>query len=252
MNTSKGLQEKWVQDGVWHKVDSLGHEALSEFVTAQLLKNCVQLPPTFVNYEICKLDDGRIACRSKDFLQQGEMYISLERLYAAKMQGASLAKVLSTMEDVTQRIKHTVEFVERNTGLNKFGSYLTFLLDLDALLLNEDRHTHNIGIVYDTKTDSYRVSPIFDNGLALLADHNDYHGDVYMDIEKVHAKPFSQSFDEQVDCAESLYGQQLQLNQFRNIFPIIDRCKMFYDDDLVERIKTALREQHRKYRYFGN
>lgn len=55
------------------------------------------------------------------------------------------------------------------TGMKNFGAYLGRLLTIDALFLNEDRHTHNIAVLCDDLGE-FHYCPIFDNGVALLSD----------------------------------------------------------------------------------
>ena len=72
------------------------------------------------------------------------------------------------------------------------------MLEIDAFFLNEDRHTNNIAVLYDTETEQYSPSPLFDQGLCLFADiSNDYPLDLPMDVcmERIEAKPFSSDFD---------------------------------------------------------
>lgn len=45
------------------------------------------------------------------------------------------------------------------TGLQEFGIYMNKLLTIDALFLNEDRHTHNIAVLMNGKGD-YAYCPI--------------------------------------------------------------------------------------------
>ena len=52
------------------------------------------------------------------------------------------------------------------TGLENFGVYLSRLLTIDALFLNEDRHMHNIAVLRDG-TGGYHYCPVFDNGCAI-------------------------------------------------------------------------------------
>lgn len=47
---------------------------------------------------------------------------------------------------------------------------MTLLLEVDAFFLNEDRHFHNIAVIYNDKTEEFRYCPIFDNGGALFSD----------------------------------------------------------------------------------
>lgn len=105
------------------------------------------------------------------------------------------------------------------TGIQNFGAYLTAMLEIDAFFLNEDRHTNNIAVLYDTETEQYSPSPLFDQGLCLFADiSNDYPLDLPMDVcmERIEAKPFSSDFDTQLDAAEELYGIQLH-------FPLLQK-----------------------------
>ena len=48
-----------------------------------------------------------------------------------------------------------------------FGIYMSKMLTIDALFLNEDRHTHNIAVLTNDKNE-FRLAPIFDNGLSLF------------------------------------------------------------------------------------
>ena len=88
------------------------------------------------------------------------------------------------------------------------GKYLTAILELDCLTLNEDRHTNDLAVLRDEETKEFRLCPIFDNGLSLLSDLNDYPltDDLYTCIERVKAKPFDRDHAEQMAVAEELYG----------------------------------------------
>ena len=102
----------------------------------------------------------------------------------------------------------------RISDLADFGSSMSKLLTIDALFLNEDRHTHNIAVLLDN-AGRYHYCPVFDNGAALLSDTTmDYpmSSDLNELIEKPTAKTISQSFDEQLDIAEQLYGQHIQFS----------------------------------------
>lgn len=57
---------------------------------------------------------------------------------------------------------------------------------IDAVLLNEDRHTNNYGIVYNKTTNKYRVSELFDFGLSLFEHDMQYSNMSYpIAIQKV-------------------------------------------------------------------
>ena len=94
--------------------------------------------------------------------------ITLERLFS-NFFGKSLYQSIYQMDGAEQRAEFLVEQVKRMTGLTEFGAYLCKLLTIDALFLNEDRHTHNIAVLLDPDG-KYHYCPIFDNGAALLSD----------------------------------------------------------------------------------
>ena len=55
-----------------------------------------------------------------------------------------------------------VEQVERVTKLPDFGAYMNKLFTIDAVFLNEDRHTHNIAILMN-QDGKFAYCPIFDS-----------------------------------------------------------------------------------------
>lgn len=56
--SSKGNQEKWLDSGIWYKLDQFGYEALAEVFTSQLLEYSnmeAAFPFTFVRYQMERL-----------------------------------------------------------------------------------------------------------------------------------------------------------------------------------------------------
>ena len=253
-HTSKGDQPKWERGGRWYKADHMGYEALSEVVISALLRwsnvpDFVSYQPIWIHYQERKLR----GCVSKNFRGKQEMLVPLERLHRAYEGGRGLAATLACFPDAAERIRYTVDFIERTTGLAEAGAYLTMLLELDAFFLNEDRHTNNLAVIRNEKTMEFRYCPVFDNGLALLSDLNDYSldQDIYDCIGRVHAKPFSGFFEEQVDAAEELYGMQLHFSfSKKEISRELEFAGELYDEKIRRRAEQVLVEQMRKYRIF--
>ena len=189
---------------------------------------------------------------SRDFLKEGEILIPLEKLYR-RYTGESLAVKLAGFSKVTERIQYLTEQVEKITKLKNFGSYLTAMLEIDAFFLNEDRHTNNIAVIYQEETQQYALSPLFDQGLCLLADVKmDYPLELPLEacLEHIEAKPFSADFDEQLEAAEALYGIQLQFHfSFKEVQRELDQIAEGYSDAVRERVEQLLRQQIRKYAY---
>lgn len=251
-HTSKGNQPKWHINNKWYKADHMGYEALAEYVVSELLKK--SNIHNFVVYDLVEIKyDNKISngCVSDNFREDYEMLVPIEKLHRQYF-GKGLADVLSDKESIEDKIKYTVNFIEKITGLENVGEYFATVLAVDAFFLNEDRHTNNIAVIRNEKTKNYRFAPIFDNGLSLLSDTNDYilDCDVYENIKKVNAKPFDRSFDEQLNAVEEFYGSQLKFKFTRtDIYNIIDALKNVYDEKIVERVEQVLFQQMRKYQY---
>lgn len=151
----------------------MGYEALAEYVISELLKK--SNVSNFVSYELVKINyDNKdfVGCVSENFKEDYEMLIPLEKLHRQYF-GFGLADAIAK-GSVNEKIAYTVKFIEDITGLKNVGEYFSHLLAVDAFFLNEDRHTNNIAVIRNEKTLEYRFTPIFDNGLSLLADTNDY------------------------------------------------------------------------------
>lgn len=250
-HTSKGDQPKWQVRGKWYKADHMGCEALAEILVSRLLaKSNVR---DFVDYNpvLIRCHDRNLAgCVSTNFRDKNEMLIPLERLHRAYRGGKGLAAELAALPSVRERIQYTVDFIEKTARLTGVGAYLTTVLELDAFFLNEDRHTNNLAVVRNEQTQKFRLCPVFDNGLGLLSDLNDYPpgADIYTCIDKVHAKPFSASFDEQVEAANELYGSFLKFSFDRHdVSEILKTMEGLYSDNLLRRAERVVFEQMRKY-----
>ena len=249
-HTSKGDQPKWQLDGKWYKADHMGYEALAEVLVSQLLKQ--SNVPDFVEYEPVLIQyQGKETpgCVSKNFRRKDEMLVPFERLHRA-YKGRGLAAALGGINEPRERIRYTVDFIEQTTGLTGMGEYLTLLLELDSFFLNEDRHTNNLAVIRNEKTKEFRLCPIFDNGLALLSDLNDYplDKDVYDCIRRVRAKPFDMDFDVQVEATEELYGSQLKFSFARHDIPkMLDAVRELYSSTVIARVEQTVYEQMRKY-----
>ena len=252
-NSSKGNQLKWRHGDIWYKADYAGYEGLAEYMVSGLLYYSNLRPEEYVVY---KTETIRYrhqifnGCKSPNFLPSGNQFLTLERLFH-QAYGESLYVLTFKISDVKERLSFLVEMAERLTGLSNLGSYFSKLLTLDALFLNEDRHLHNIAFLLDGK-ENYSPSPIFDNGASLLSDlQMDYpaDGDLYEMIDSVKAKTVSGSFEEQLDAAESLYGQNLHFTfGEKEISELLEKDPV-YDAQIKNRVLRILLEQRRKYSY---
>jgi len=267
-HSSKGNQLKWKQDDRWIKADCAGYESVAEVLISRLMDfttlGKADALCSYVRYfpvELLLGERRMTGCVSENFLATDCEIITLEHLHL-RFTGQGLAKRLSGIGSTKEKIKYTVDFVERITGIDNFGQYIALMMEIDAFYLNEDRHTNNIAILYDNKCEKYMLCPMFDNGMALLSDtKGDYpfeekqsDATVISLMNKVRAKPFSESFDDQMEASAELYGNFWGFELSRNDFlkraeHIIAETGLQYDDRLKERLLIILRQQSRKYAY---
>ena len=253
-HTSKGDQRKWKIGDRWYKADYMGYESLAEVLVSHFLERS-NLRYPFVRYQLVQIEyaeEQLNACQSQNFLMQNEILVPLEKLYR-QYTGESLATKMAEFAEPSERIQYLVEEVEKITGINDFGKYITAVLEIDAFFLNEDRHTNNLAVVYSENTKQYSFSPIFDQGLCLFADTRlDYPLRLSLEecMKKIQAKPFSTDFDEQLDAAEALYGVQVQFDfSMKDLENEIPRLTEKYSPVICERIQQLMRQQFRKYKY---
>lgn len=251
--SSKGNQLKGCVDHIWYKTDFMGYEGLVEYVISRLLEKSTLTKDEFVLYEteeICYRKQRFPGCKSGDFLPEGWQLITLERLFHSHY-NESFYMNIYRIADHTERLKYLVDCVKIITGLDRFGKYMSKLMTIDAMFLNEDRHMNNIAVLLDD-TGKYHYCPFFDNGVALLSDTKmDYPmtGDVLEMIDEVSAKTFCSDFDEQLDVAEELYGQHMKFRfTMEDVREILDKEKL-YDEEIKKRVFQIISDRHRKYRY---
>lgn len=260
-NSSKGNQLKWKKDDIWYKADQNGYEGLAEYFISELLRetNIDQ----FVHYDMCQVEYNQFVyngCSSQNFLAEYETLITLPRLFQAYL-NEDLINECERL-DYTEKdcLRHIVDNVINLTGLKEFGAYLTQMLEMDMLFLNEDRHLHNIAVIYNEATETYRYCPIFDNGGALFSDTKMYYPldrNLCECREIITARPISPSFEDQVNAAESLYGNQLKFSfTEKNVAQIAQKAseQNVYAEACILRVQTILEEQiilHKKYQKKG-
>ena len=253
LQSSKGNQLKWEQDGVWYKADYTGYEGLAEYMVSGLLEYSNIEKDEFISYETEEIGYKQTVyrgCRSRNFLPPGYQIITLERLFEG-FYGRSLYKSIFMIQGVEERAQFLTEQVEQMTGLKKFGDYLVRLLTIDALFLNEDCHMHNIAVLQNS-AGKYSLCPVSDNGLALLSDTTmDYPmgGDVIDLIPQARAKTISVDFDEQLEAVESLYGQTLRFSYNEHIISDLLEKELYYPNEIKIRVRDILLQQRRKYQY---
>ena len=250
--SSKGNQLKFCRDNVWYKADYLGYEGLAEYTISKLLTYSTLNKNEYVDYDLdVILYNGQQfnACKSTDFTE-GWQLVTLERLFKQQY-GKGLNNIIYSIDDHDMRLEVIVREVQRATGIEDFGIYMSKVLAVDAMFLNEDRHTHNLAVMMDGKG-NYKLAPIFDNGAGLLSDTMmEYPMNLgYISlIDKVRPKTFCDDFTEQLDIAEKKYGSNLRFCfGYSEVSKIVMSAEQ-YDKPIRERVVDIIMQMRRKYEY---
>lgn len=217
--SSKGNQEKWLDNGKWYKLDQFGYEALAETFASMLLEYSnieKETPFRFVRYSMEKLlvhGRERTGCSSENFLKSGESIVTLSHLFKQHL-GGSVAEVLERLSSDKKRMIYLAEATADITGLNSFPQYVTLLFEIDGLVLNDDRHLNNIAVI--ANGDRFDYCPIFDQGAGFLSNVMYSPMDIIPKslITSAQARPFNTTFNRQIKTMQNLYGKQLVVPKF--------------------------------------
>lgn len=185
-----GYQPKYYRNGYWYKQDVIVGEGEIENIVSHLLRHSSLPKTTYVYYESCIIN-GKHGCRSKTFLNNNEEFISFDSLYSSFI-GGDLALKLSMQSNVQTKYNLLLDIGKRFCSLD-LSVYFKVIFLIDMLIENTDRHTKNIGVIYNNNLRKFRIAPVFDNGRSLhlgLAPE-----------DTVHARTISGSFTEQVITA---------------------------------------------------
>lgn len=241
--SSKGNQQKFYKEGVWVKVDNRGcSEGLSEeFIS--LFEECIY-DFNYVKYKsdtILYNDNEYLGCYSYNMYNNLDIsFISLRQLF--KRNNIPLSIFIKS-EDTSENILNVVSTIELLTGLNILG-YLSKLLMLDCLIVNEDRHYMNLGVCRNIKTGEFVFAPCFDNGSSLFCTDWTYRKrktlEENIDFAKSVARPFSKFYDKQLDALLNLGCKPLVINKSRIVWLLDNYYNNLYSDELNKRVKGVL------------
>lgn len=189
--TSDGTQLKFYKDGFWYKEDNEGCEGEVEYLVSKLLTFSNLNSDDYVIYEKGKIN-GRDGCRSKTFLTPTASFITLERLHG-NITGVPLFKKIKEFNGISGAAPYVIMFCKEAVGID-LTDYFKKVFTLDYIVLNEDRHFHNLGIIM-SDDGSYKTAPIFDNGKSLLNCNPSVNHKMSIEenIQRVVARPFSGS-----------------------------------------------------------
>ena len=255
--SSKGNQEKWLENGRWYKLDKFGYEALAETLISGLLERSGLERSTkfqFVRYRmerICVHGRERTGCSSENFLEPGRSIVTLSHLLR-RLEAEPLSALLSRLPSDRKRVAFLAERTAELTGLSDFPEYLALLFELDARFLNDDRHLNNIAVL--EKNGKYDYCPIFDNGAGLLSNVMTAPLEISPKafLPAMRASPFQMSFSRQLHTVQSLYGAGPILPEFsekelrEELAPLLEYYPSRDRALIADRVCTVILERQRK------
>lgn len=193
--TSEGTQVKYKKDGYWYKKDNRGNEGRAEYLVSKFMQFTTLQEKEFISYEEGTIN-GKSGCRSKNFLDEEEELVTFYRLYYNEV-GKDLSKVIANMNTMEERIEYVIRFIDQSCGLN-IHAYLSKVLTLDMICLNEDRHLNNLALIM--RGNDFYPAPIFDNGVSLLTANQsvNWNFSIEENVKRVIARPFCGSYEKMV------------------------------------------------------
>ncbi len=234
--TSEGTQIKYKKDGFWYKKDHRGHEGLAEYLVSKLMTFSDLEQTDYIWYEQGYINDVP-GCRSQNFLGDGEELVTLYRLYFNEF-GKDLSQVLAGMNRMEERVEYVLRFVKQSCDLD-IRDYLTRVIMLDMIVLNEDRHLNNLAVIF--KEDHFICAPIFDNGISLLTASQSVNWNFPLEenVRRVIARPFSGSHEKMYEYL----GRGFSID--------CKKAHVWLDTEPVSREKEVLEYQLKRYEKKG-
>ena len=171
----------------------------------------------------------RTGCSSDNFLGTRESIVMISHLFKQYL-GSSLTDTLSRLSSDKKRMAYLAEATAEITGLEDFPQYLTLLFEIDALVLNDDRHLNNIAVI--AKDSKFEYCPIFDQGAGLLSNmmYSPMHIIPKTLIADAQARPFNTTFNRQIRTMQGMYGKQLYIPRFtrRELYEMLEPLLTYY------------------------
>lgn len=140
--------------------------------------------------------------------------------------------------------KHFINCCE-GLGIANISKFLDYMITIDYIIANEDRHLNNFGLLRNVETLEWiGIAPIYDSGSSLGFDKLPRQ----MKSEKnIECKPFKNNFLEQLQLVQSF--DWLDLSKLDNIESIIrnifakDINKTYIDDNRIDAIVNSAKRR---------
>lgn len=220
-SSPKGNQQKWEDGRYFYKQDNFKGEAISEYLCSLFLQasNC---PVPYIPY---RLSGSLSVCKSTSF-KPNFTFVPFYKIVEHEVNLGKIDRVGSMnkwMKIWSRLSRHDkVEYVcsaykKLGVSRNNTINYLTYMVELDTLVLNIDRHLNNFGLRYNLNKRTYEPMFLFDQGISLCVGEGIFDSLANMrNTRKVKMQPFSTSLRKNRSC----------LPEFRFAFDVIEFVKL--------------------------
>lgn len=196
--SGSGNQKKqWISKDLLVKINSKHREAFKEVDAYKLALafgiDCAKYEAITakVNGTECR------ACLTYNFIRVDEEEVKL--YYILNTLGVIVTDNTSAIDFLKLTATAISEFTNNNITYGAAEEYLYTIVVFDYIICNMDRHLTNIEILYNSKTDQFRLAPLYDHGQAFLDTDADL-GPVEYErrLRKLKSKPFSTNPDRNI------------------------------------------------------
>lgn len=204
-SSPKGNQHKWEDGRYFYKQDKFKGESLSEYLCSLFLQasNC---PIPYIPY---RLSGSPSVCKSTTF-KPNFTFVSFYKIVEHEVNLGKIDKVNSmdkwmkrwTKLSSVDKVEYVCSaFKKLGVSRNDTLDYLTYMVELDTMVLNIDRHLNNFGLRYNFSKLTYEPMFLFDQGISLCVGECIFDSLANMcNTRKVKMQPFSTSLHRNRSC----------------------------------------------------
>lgn len=220
-SSPKGNQHKWQDGRYFYKQDKFKGEALSEYLCSLFLQasNC---PIPYISY---RLSGSPSVCKSTTF-KPNFTFVSFYKIIEREVNLGGIDKINSMDKwlkkwsrlSSVDKVEYVCSaFKKQGVSRNETLKYLTYMVELDTLVLNIDRHLNNFGLCYNFSKRTYEPMFLFDQGISLCVGEGIFDSLANMrNTRKIKMQPFSTSLHRNRSC----------LPEFRFAFDVKEFVKL--------------------------
>ena len=204
-SSPKGDQLKWGDERYFYKQDKFKGEAVAEYLCSLFLQasNC------HIPYIPYRLSGSPSVCKSTNY-KPNFTFVPFYKIVEREVRLGKIDKVNSMSKwmkrwsrlSSVDKVEYVCSaFKKLGVSRNDTLDYLTYMVELDTLVLNIDRHLNNFGLRYNLSKRTYEPMFLFDQGISLCVGEGIFDSLVNMrSTRKVKMQPFSTSLHRNRSC----------------------------------------------------